>query len=65
MNKAISDVVQCILDSPEYQDCLRIKKLMEENDGDMYLYPLLAYHGMKNGIYVYNTGQPFVVTQKF
>ena len=32
MNKAISDVVQCILDSPEYQDCLRIKKLMEENE---------------------------------
>ncbi|MCR5525817.1 MAG: DUF2029 domain-containing protein [Lachnospiraceae bacterium] len=39
--------------------------IMDSNKGDMYLYPLLAYYGVKNDIYVYNTGQPFVITQKF
>ncbi|XME02762.1 hypothetical protein QYZ88_000905 [Lachnospiraceae bacterium C1.1] len=39
--------------------------IMDSNPGDMYLYPLLAYYGMKHDIYVYNSGQPFVVTQKF
>ncbi len=40
-------------------------KVLNANPGDMYLYPHLAYYGIKNGIYVYNTGQPFVVSEKF
>ncbi len=31
MNNAIKEVVDCIINSSEYQDCLRIKKLMDEN----------------------------------
>ncbi len=31
----------------------------------MYLYPLLSYYGIRHDIYVYNTGQPFVVSEKF
>lgn len=31
MDKAISDVVDCIVQSLEYQDCKRIQKQMEEN----------------------------------
>ncbi len=38
---------------------------LDANPGDMYLYPHLAYYGIENGIYVYNTGQPFVVSEKF
>ena len=31
MNNAIKEVVDCIINSSEYQECLRIKKLMDEN----------------------------------
>ena len=31
MDNAISEVVKCIIDSPEYQECLRIKKQMDDN----------------------------------
>ena len=30
-----------------------------------YLYPLLAYYGIEEGQYIYNSGQPFVVSEKF
>ena len=49
----------------DYEAWSEAQSLMDENHGDMYLYPLLAYYGLKHNIYVYNTGQPFVVTQKF
>lgn len=39
--------------------------ILDSNPGDMYLYPLLAYYGINNNIYIYNTGQPFVVSEKF
>ena len=32
---------------------------------DIYYIAPLAYHGYKNGEYVYNDGQPFVFTEKF
>ncbi len=41
------------------------ENVLNENPGDMYLYPLLAYYGIRNDIYVYNTGQPFVVSDRF
>lgn len=34
-------------------------------DGEIYYVPPLAYHGMNSGRYVYNSGQPFVVSDKF
>lgn len=34
-------------------------------DGEIYYMPLLAFHGLTNGQYMYNTGQPFVITEKF
>ena len=40
-------------------------KVLDENPGDMYLYPHLSYYGIENDIYVYNTGQPFVVSDRF
>ena len=33
--------------------------------GEEYLYPLLAYYGIVNDEYIYNSGQPFVVSEKF
>lgn len=33
--------------------------------GEEYLYPLLAYYGIENNEYIYNSGQPFVVSEKF
>ena len=35
------------------------------SDGNEYLYPLLAYYGIEEGQYIYNSGQPFVVSEKF
>ncbi|MBQ8131263.1 MAG: YlbF family regulator [Bacilli bacterium] len=32
MDKAISDVVDAIVNSSEYQDCIELKKRMEDND---------------------------------
>ena len=50
----------------DYDAWAEAQSIMSANsDGDMYLYPLLAYYGLKNDKYVYNTGQPFVVTEKF
>lgn len=49
----------------DYQAWDEALAVLDENKGDMYLYPLLAYYGVKNDIYVYNSGQPFVITQKF
>lgn len=32
MDKAIKEVVDCIIQSPEYQDCLKIKEKMDKNE---------------------------------
>lgn len=39
--------------------------LDEYQDGDIYYMPVLAYQGFDHGQYVYNSGQPFVITQKY
>ena len=39
--------------------------LDEHLGGEIYYMPLLAFHGLTNGQYMYNTGQPFVITEKF
>ncbi len=43
----------------------KAEELLDKESGDMYLYPPLAYYGLERGIYVYNSGQPFVITDKF
>ena len=50
----------------DYGAWAEAQSIMSANsEDDMYLYPLLAYFGIKNDKYVYNTGQPFVITEKF
>lgn len=34
-------------------------------DNEMYYLPVLAYHGFEHEQYMYNTGQPFVITEKY
>ena len=53
------------MSTEDYKAWSEAVSIMDENQGDMYLYPLLAFYGMKHDNYIYNTGQPFVVTQKF
>ena len=53
------------LSEKDYKEWDTAEKILDENPGDMYLYPLLSYYGIRHDIYVYNTGQPFVVSEKF
>ncbi len=53
------------LSGKDYEAWAAAEKTLDENPGDMYLYPLLSYYGIRHDIYVYNTGQPFVVSEKF
>ncbi len=53
------------LNEENYEQWEEAETLLDANKGDMYLYPPLAYYGIRNGIYIYNTGQPFVITEKF
>ena len=53
------------LSEKDYEQWAAAEKTLDENPGDMYLYPLLSYYGIRHDIYVYNTGQPFVVSEKF
>ncbi len=49
-----------------YADWAEAERIIREHsDGDTYLYPHLAYFGLEEGQYVYNSGQPFVVSEKF
>ena len=54
------------MDEEDYE-AWSMAKLYTEiySDGEEYLYPLLAYYGIENGQYIYNSGQPFVVSEKF
>ncbi len=58
-----------LVKSPMTEEDYRIwdeaERLLDENMGDMYLYPPLAYYGIRNNIYIYNTGQSFVVSERF
>ncbi|MCR5627245.1 MAG: hypothetical protein K6F99_07995 [Lachnospiraceae bacterium] len=50
----------------DYLSWSAAKDIMEENaSGEEYLYPLLAYYGIEMDQYIYNSGQPFVVSEKF
>ena len=53
------------LSEEDHREWEAAEKLLDQNPGDMYLYPHLAYYGINNDIYIYNTGQPFVVSEKF
>ena len=53
------------LSEQDHTEWEKAEKVMNANDGDMYLYPLLGYYGIEKGIYIYNTGQPFVVSDRF
>ncbi|MBQ9550168.1 MAG: hypothetical protein IJU87_05075 [Lachnospiraceae bacterium] len=53
------------LSEEDHREWEEAEKVLNENDGDMYLYPLLGYYGIAKGIYIYNTGQPFVVSERF
>ncbi len=53
------------LSEEDYSEWERAENVLNDNTGDMYLYPLLSYYGIHHDIYVYNTGQPFVVSEKF
>ncbi len=53
------------MEAEDYEQWSEAEALLDANPGDMYLYPPLAYYGIRNGIYLYNTGQPFVITEKF
>ncbi len=53
------------MEESDYEQWEEAEALLDANPGDMYLYPPLAYYGIRNGIYIYNTGQPFVITEKF
>ncbi len=53
------------LSEEDHKEWEEAEKTLDANPGDMYLYPLLAYYGIRNDIYVYNSGQPFVVSERF
>lgn len=53
------------LSEEDYQQWEAAETVLSENPGDMYLYPLLSYYGIHNDIYIYNSGQPFVVSERF
>lgn len=53
------------LSDKDHEEWRAAEEIMDRNPGDMYLYPLLAYYGIHHDIYIYNTGQPFVVSEKF
>ncbi len=53
------------LSEEDYGEWEKAEEVLSANPGDMYLYPLLGYYGIHNDIYIYNTGQPFVVSEKF
>ena len=54
------------MDDGDYAAWSRARAYTEEySDGEEYLYPLLAYYGIEEGQYIYNSGQPFVVSEKF
>lgn len=41
-------------------------ELLDEHcDGEIYFYPPLDYYAYAKGMYVYNDGQPFVITEKY
>ncbi|MCR4908531.1 MAG: hypothetical protein K5985_06835, partial [Lachnospiraceae bacterium] len=49
-----------------YADWAEAENIIKEHsEGETYLYPHLAYFGIEEGQYVYNSGQPFVVSEKF
>ncbi|MCR4891984.1 MAG: hypothetical protein K5989_07400 [Lachnospiraceae bacterium] len=49
----------------DYKAWQEAEQYLDSRQGDKYLYPPLAYYGLSHGIYVYNSGQPFVVSEKF
>ncbi len=51
-----------VSDREEWREVI---ETLDSCPGDKYLYPHLAYYGIENDIYVYNTGQPFVLSEKF
>ncbi len=53
------------LSAEDHAEWEKAEKILDDNPGDMYLYPLLGYYGIHHDIYVYNSGQPFVVSEKF
>ncbi|MCR4589330.1 MAG: hypothetical protein K5668_00730 [Lachnospiraceae bacterium] len=53
------------LSEEDHAEWEKAEKVLDEHPGDMYLYPLLGYYGIHHDIYVYNYGQPFVVSEKF
>ncbi len=54
------------MDSGDYAEWDKAEAYIGENSGgEEYLYPLLAYCGIENSEYIYNSGQPFVVSEKF
>ena len=53
------------LSEEDHKEWDMAEKMLDENPGDMYLYPLLGYYGIRHDIYVYNYGQPFVVSERF
>ena len=53
------------LSDEDYKAWEAAENLLKEYGGNQYLYPIFAYFGLKERAYIYNTGQPFVVSEKF
>lgn len=54
------------LNNSEMAEWNRSEEILNEHlDGEIYYMPPVAYHGFKNERYVYNDGQPFVISEKF
>ncbi len=54
------------MNDEDYAAWEKAERLVDDNaEGEEYLYPLLAYYGLENNEYIYNSGQPFVVSEKF